>query len=140
MQSARETFADLADIEAILGMRRIAVVGLSSDPSRPSNEVADYLQRHGYTIIPVNPTETEVLGEKSYASLSDIPEPPEVVDVFRRPEHVGAVVDEAIKVGAKAVWLQLSVVNEEAARKAREAGLLVVMDRCLKIEHARRRY
>ncbi|HET9493564.1 MAG TPA: CoA-binding protein [Chloroflexia bacterium] len=140
MQSARETFADLADIEQILEMKRIAVVGLSSDPSRPSNEVARYLQRQGYTIIPVNPTETEVLGEKAYAALSDIPEPPEVVDIFRRPEHVGPIVEEAIKVGAKAVWMQIGVVNEEAARKAREAGLLVVMDRCMKIEHAMRRF
>jgi len=135
MRTARESFASRADIDDILEMKRIAVVGLSSDPSRPSYDVARYLQRQGYTIIPVNPKETEVLGEKSYPTLSDIPEPPDVVDVFRRPEYVGEIVDEAIKVGAKAVWLQLGVINEEAARKAREAGLLVVMDRCMKIEH-----
>ena len=135
MRTARESFAGQADIDDILNMKRIAVVGLSSDPSRPSYDVARYLQRQGYTIIPVNPKETEVLGEKSYPTLSDIPEPPDVVDVFRRPEYVGEIVDEAIKVGAKAVWLQLGVINEEAARKAREAGLLVVMDRCMKIEH-----
>lgn len=135
MRTARESFAGQADIDDILEMKRIAVVGLSSDPSRPSYDVARYLQRQGYTIIPVNPKETEVLGEKSYPTLSDIPEPPDVVDVFRRPEYVGEIVDEAIRVGAKAVWLQLGVINEEAARKAREAGLLVVMDRCMKIEH-----
>jgi predicted CoA-binding protein len=135
MRTARESFAGQADIDDILEMKRVAVVGLSSDPSRPSYDVARYLQRQGYTIIPVNPKETEVLGEKSYPTLSDIPEPPDVVDVFRRPEYVGEIVDEAIKVGAKAVWLQLGVTNEEAARTAREAGLLVVMDRCMKIEH-----
>jgi predicted CoA-binding protein len=135
MRTARESFAGQADIDDILEMKRIAVVGLSSDPSRPSYDVARYLQRQGYSIIPVNPKETEVLGEKSYPTLSDIPEPPDVVDVFRRPEYVGEIVDEAVKVGAKAVWLQLGVINEEAARKAREAGLLVVMDRCMKIEH-----
>ena len=140
MQSARESFADPADIEAILKMKRIAVVGLSSDPTRPSYDVARYLQRQGYTIIPVNPNEAEVLGEKAYPSLSAIPEPPEVVDVFRRPEHAGPVVDEAAQVGAKAVWLQLGVVNEEAAHKAREAGMLVVMDRCMKVEHRMSRY
>ena len=140
MQSARESFADPADIEAILKMKRIAVVGLSSDPTRPSYDVARYLQRQGYTIIPVNPNEAEVLGEKAYPSLSAIPEPPEVVAVFRRPEHAGPVVDEAAQVGAKAVWLQLGVVNEEAARKAREAGMLVVMDRCMKVEHRMSRY
>jgi predicted CoA-binding protein len=133
--SNREDFARQDDIDAILAMKRVAVVGLSSDPSRPSNDVAAYLQRNGYEIIPVNPVETEVLGERAYASLSDIPEPPEVVDVFRRSEFVSPIVDEAIKVGAKAVWLQQGVINEEAARKAREAGLLVVMDRCMKIEH-----
>ena len=135
MRTARESFAGQADIDDIFEMKRIAVVGLSSDPSRPSYDVARYLQRQGYTIIPVNPKETEVLGEKSYPTLSDIPEPPDVVDIFRRPEYVGEIVDEAIRVGAKAVWLQLGVINEEAARKAREAGLLVVMDRCMKIEH-----
>jgi predicted CoA-binding protein len=140
MQSARENFADPADIEAILKMKRIAVVGLSSDPSRPSYDVARYLLRQGYTVIPVNPNESEVLGEKAYPSLSDIPEPPEVVDVFRRPEHVGPIVEEAARVGAKAVWLQLGVINEEAARKAREEGMLVVMDRCMKVEHAMSRY
>jgi hypothetical protein len=94
------------------------------------------MQMQGYEIIPINPNETEVLGERSYASLSDLPEPPEVVDVFRRPEYVVAVVDEAIKVGAKAIWLQLGVVDEAAAQKARQAGLVVVMDRCMKVEHA----
>jgi predicted CoA-binding protein len=133
-----ENYAAQDDIDAILAMKRIAVVGLSSDPSRPSHDVARYLQRKGYEIIPVNPTEGEILGEHAYANLSDIPEPPEVVDVFRRSEFVGTVVDEAIEVGAKAIWLQLGVIDEIAARKAREAGLLVVMDRCLKVEHAMR--
>ncbi len=132
----RENFAAQDDIDAILAMQRIAIVGLSSDPLRPSNDVGRYLQRHSYEIIPINPKETEVLGEHAYASLSDIPEPPEVVDVFRRPEYVGPIVDEAIKVGAKAIWLQLGVIDEDAARKARQAGLLVVMDRCMKVEHA----
>jgi predicted CoA-binding protein len=131
-----ENFAADDDIDAILAMKRVAVVGLSSDPSRPSHDVARYLKRHGYEIIPVNPTETEILGERVFASLSDVPEPPEVVDIFRRSEFVGAVVDDAISVGAKAVWLQLGVIDEIAARKARAAGLLVVMDRCMKIEHA----
>ena len=133
--SGYEDFASQDDIDAILAMKRVAIVGLSSNPSRPSNDIGRYLQRNGYEIIPVNPTETEVLGERAYASLSDLPEPPEVVDVFRRPEYVGAIVDEAIKVGAKAIWLQLGVVDEQAARKARQAGLLVVMDRCIKVEH-----
>ena len=93
------------------------------------------MQRAGYEIIPVNPSEKEVLGEKSYASLSDLPEPPEVVDIFRRPEYVGDVVEEAIKVGAKGVWIQSGIINPEAARRAREAGLYVVMDRCMMVEH-----
>lgn len=133
-----ENFADPSDIAAILDMQRIAVVGLSSNPARPSYDVSRFMQAHGYTIIPVNPVETEVLGEKAYASLSDIPEAPEVVDIFRRSEFVGEVVDEAIKVGAKAVWMQLDVIDMDAARRAREAGLLVVMDRCIKVERARR--
>ena len=138
MLRQRENFADQSDIDAILKMKRIAVVGLSSNPSRESYGVARYLQRHGYEIIPVNPNETEVLGVPAHASLRDLPEPPEVVDVFRRAEYVGAVVDDAIAAGAKAVWIQLGIINYEAARKAREAGLLVVMDRCIMVEHARR--
>ena len=118
-------------------MQRIAVVGLSSNPWRASHDVSRYMQARGYTIIPINPNETEVLGERAYPTLSDLPDPPEVVDVFRRPEYVGAVVDEAIKVGAKAVWLQIGVIDVEAARRARDAGLLVVMDRCIKVERAR---
>lgn len=116
-------------------MTRIAVVGLSSNPSRASHGVARYLQAHGYTITPVNPNEKEVLGERAYASLRDLPEPPEVVDIFRRSEEVGAIVDEAIEIGAKAIWMQLGVIDLDAAKRAREAGLTVVVDRCLEIEH-----
>ncbi|MGA7731209.1 MAG: CoA-binding protein [Chloroflexia bacterium] len=133
-----ENFADRADIAAILGMKRIAVVGLSSNPSRASHDVSSYMQSRGYKIIPVNPAESEVLGERAYASLTDLPEPPEVVDIFRRSEYVGDIVDEAIKVRAKAIWMQLGVIDMEAAGRAREAGLLVVVNRCIKVEHARR--
>jgi uncharacterized protein len=139
MDTKRETFTDPQDIEEILDMKRVAVVGLSSDPSKASYGVARYLKQAGYEIIPVNPKEQEILGERAYPSLRDLPEPPEVVDVFRRPEYVDDIVDEAIEVGAKAIWLQLGVINPDAARRAREAGLHVVMDRCLKVEHAMRR-
>ena len=138
MQLDYADFARTEDIDAILNLKKIAVVGLSSDPSRASHGVARYLQRHGYQVIPVNPKESEILGERAYPSLSDLAEPPDVVDVFRRPEHVAAVVDGAIAVGAKAIWLQLGVIDEQAAQKARDAGLLVVMDRCIKVEHAAR--
>ncbi|HEX2090725.1 MAG TPA: CoA-binding protein [Actinomycetota bacterium] len=117
--------------------RTIAVVGLSSSPSRASHSVARYLQNHGYRIIPVNPHETEVLGERAYASLADIPERVDVVDVFRRPEYTVDVAEDAVKVGAKLFWLQSGIVNQEAERIAREGGLDVVMDACMKIEHQR---
>jgi uncharacterized protein len=117
--------------------KTIAVVGLSDKPDRESYRVAEYLQGQGYRIIPVNPTVDEVLGEKSYPSVSAIPEPVDIVDVFRRPDAVGPVVEDAIAAGAKAVWMQLGIVNEEAAEAAEAAGLQVVMDRCIKIEHAR---
>jgi uncharacterized protein len=125
-------------IKRILGYKNIAVVGLSSKPERPSYGVAAYMQRHGYNIIPVNPTETEVLGQKCYPSLADIPADIEVdlVDVFRRSELTPPVVDAAIARGAKAVWLQLGIANEEARQKAEAAGLLYVENKCLKIEHA----
>jgi predicted CoA-binding protein len=113
----------------------IAVVGLSSKPTRPSHGVAGYMQRAGYRIIPVNPNEREVLGEKAYASLAEVREKIDLVDVFRRSEEAGAVVDEAIAVGAKAVWLQEGVIDREAAQRALEAGLFVVMDRCWLKEH-----
>jgi predicted CoA-binding protein len=115
--------------------RTVAVVGLSDKPHRPSHGVAAYLQAHGYRIIPVNPAVREVLGEKAYARLEDVPEKIDVVDVFRRPEHVPEVVDAAIAVGAKVVWLQDGVVHEAAAAKARAAGLRVVMDKCMLREH-----
>jgi predicted CoA-binding protein len=113
----------------------IAVVGLSSDEMRPSYGVASYMQRAGYRIIPVNPNETEVLGEKAYARLEDIPEKIDIVDIFRRPIYVRAIVESAIQVHAKAVWMQEGVVDEAAAATARAAGLEVVMDRCILKDH-----
>jgi len=130
--------ADAQVITAILkDYRVVAVVGLSSDPARPSYRVAEYLQHHGYRIIPVNPGCREVLGEKCYPTLKDIPFPVEVVDIFRKVEAIPAIVEEAIQVGAQAVWMQLGLVEPESAQKARKAGLQVVMDYCLKVEHAR---
>lgn len=119
--------------------KTIAVVGLSSNPARPSYGVTEYIQSSGYQIIPVNPNETDVLGEPSYASLDDVPQKIGIVDIFRRPEEVAPVVDAAIRVGAKVIWMQLGVVNEGAAKKAQAAGLVVVMDACMLIEHKKRR-
>jgi predicted CoA-binding protein len=115
--------------------RTVAVVGLSSKPDRPSYRVASYLKEQGYKIIPVNPAEKEILGELCYPDLASIPESVDVVDVFRRSEEVLPIVEEAIRIGAKAVWMQEGVINEEAAARAREAGLVVVMDRCMRKEH-----
>jgi predicted CoA-binding protein len=123
--------------ETLEKYRTIAVVGLSSNPLRGSYFVAYYLKRHGYRIIPVNPNETEVLGEKSYPSLLDVPEPIDVVDVFRAPEYVPEIAEQAVKVGAKVLWLQFGVISPEAAEIAEQGGLKVVMDRCMKVEHAR---
>jgi len=117
--------------------RTVAVVGDSPDPERPSYRVAAYLGEHGYNVIPVNPEAKQILDKTCYPDLSSIPEPVEVVDIFRRSEEVMPVVDEAIKIGAKAVWMQEGVINEEAAAKARDAGLLVVMDKCMRKEHLR---
>jgi predicted CoA-binding protein len=123
--------------ELLRGARTIAVVGLSSNRWRASYGVSAYMQRSGYRIIPVNPGETEVLGEKSYARLEDVPEHIDIVDIFRRSEYVADIVDSAIQVGAGAIWMQEGVVDEAAAEKARKAGLAVVMDRCILKEHHR---
>jgi predicted CoA-binding protein len=129
---------DPVTIEKILReSRTIAVVGLSADASRPSYDVAAYMQRQGYRIIPVTPKDSEVLDEKAYAKLEDIPEPIDLVNIFRRADQAGVHVDEAIRIGAKAVWMQFDVIDEAAARRAAQAGLMVVMDRCLKVEHLR---
>lgn len=122
--------------EILRQSKTIAVVGLSDGPSRPSNEVAAYLQSEGYEIIPVNPRVTEVLGVVSYPNLQAVPKPVDVVDVFRRSEHVVPIARAAVEVGAKVLWLQDGVVNEEAAEIAREAGLAVVMDDCMLRRHA----
>ncbi len=124
--------------ELLRRVKTIAVVGLSSDPMRPSFGVSQYMQRKGYRIIPVNPNESSVLGEKAYRSLSEVPEKIDVVDVFRRPEFVPEIVDEAIRLKISAVWLQEGVVHQTAAKRAREAGLTVVMDRCILKEHRAR--
>jgi predicted CoA-binding protein len=124
-------------LEILRRYRNIAMVGLSGNPYRPSHFAAIYLLSEGYNVIPVNPREREILGRKSYASLREIPEPVEVVDIFRDPSAVPPLVEDAIAVGAKVVWMQLGVIHEAAAARAREAGLQVVMDACMKIEHAR---
>ena len=115
--------------------KTIAVVGLSGTRWRPSYGVSEYMQTVGYRIIPVNPKETEVLGERAYATLDDIPVPVDIVNIFRQPRFVPEIVDAAIRIGAKGVWMQEEVVHDEAAQKAREAGLEVVMDRCILKEH-----
>jgi predicted CoA-binding protein len=126
----------LSTEEKILNSSRtIAVVGLSSKPDRPSYKVASHLKEQGYKIIPVNPTEKEILGELCYPDLASIPESVDVVDVFRRSEEVPPIVEEAMRIGAKAVWMQEGLINEEAAARAREAGLMVVMDKCMRKEH-----
>jgi predicted CoA-binding protein len=117
----------------------VAVVGLSSRRTRPSYGVSEYMQGAGYRIIPVNPHETKVLGEKAYPDLDSVPEPIDIVDIFRRSECVPEIVDAAIRIGAKAVWMQEGVVHEDAADKARAAGLMVVMDRCILKEHQKLR-
>lgn len=127
-------------IETILNeCRTIAVVGLSSNPMRPSYGVARYLQQQGYRIIPVNPNESEVLGEQAYPNLADVPGKFDLVDIFRRSEEAGQYVDEAIRLGVRAVWMQDGVIDRAAADRALKAGLLVVMDNCILREHARRR-
>jgi len=130
--NSRETIQRILD-----ECRTIAVVGLSSNPSRPSNSVSSYMRRHGYTVIPVNPNETEVFGERAYPSLAEVPVNIDLVDIFRRSEKAGTAVAEAIAINAKAVWLQEGVIDQEAAQRASEAGLLVVMDRCWLKEHVR---
>jgi predicted CoA-binding protein len=117
-------------IRRLLSLRRWAVVGASTNPAKASNHILSYLRERGYTVYPVNPVADEIDGHTAYKDLKSLPEPPDVVDLFRRPELIGPHVEEAIEAGAKAVWTQLEIVNEEAAARAREAGLLVVMDRC----------
>lgn len=118
--------------------KNLAVVGLSSKPTRPSYGVAAYMQRCGYRIIPVNPNEASVLGERAYASLEAVPEPFDIVVIFRKSEHVPAIVESAIRRGARAVWMQEGVAHEEATAKARAAGLEVIEDRCILKEYAKR--
>ncbi|MBN1644352.1 MAG: CoA-binding protein [Dehalococcoidales bacterium] len=129
--------SDLLAARILKNFGNIAMVGVSGDSWRPSYFVFNYLTEHGYNVIPVNPTINELLGKKSYPSLSAVPEKVEVVDIFRRSGKVLPIVEEAIKIGAKAIWMQEGIVNEEAAKLARNAGLLVIMDRCMKKEHAK---
>jgi uncharacterized protein len=125
-----------SDIRKILELRNIAVVGMSNTEGKPANFVPKYLIENGYNIIPVNPTTSEVLGRKSYASISDVPEQVDIVDVFRRSEDVPIVVEDAInKKGVKVIWMQSGIYNEEAERRAKENGIDVVFNRCMKVEH-----
>ena len=123
--------------KVLLAAKTVAIVGLSGNPLRASNFVGFYLQRHGYRVIPVNPRESEILGERSFASLRDVPIAVDIVDVFRAPAALPAIAKEAIAIGARCLWCQFTVINEEGARIAEEGGLSVIMDRCIKVEHAR---
>ena len=134
-----EDYQDPAVVQAALRERRIAIVGLSGNELRASHFVGYYMQRHGYEIVPVNPRETEVLGETSYASLRDVPGPVGVVDVFRDPGAVPDIARDAVAIGAKFLWLQYGVISEEGVRIALDGGMQVIVDRCLKVEHARYR-
>jgi len=130
--------SDIVTLRRVLrDTRTLAVVGLSADWFRPSYFAAKYMQEHGYRVIPVNPKYDEILGEKCYPSLAAIPEPVDVVDVFRKPADAPAIAREAVAIGAKTLWLQIGVVSDEARQIAEVAGLTVVMDRCVKIEYAR---
>ncbi len=135
--SAFENPPDVTIREILATPRTVAVVGCSPDPGRDSHRIAALLKARGHRVIPVNPSCQEILGERCFASVRDIPQPVEMVDVFRRPEFVDQIADDAIAVGAKILWLQLDVINEPAARKAQDAGLTVVMDRCPAIEYRR---
>jgi predicted CoA-binding protein len=127
----------LAIQRVLLDAKTIAIVGLSGNPLRASHFVGFYLQRHGYHVIPVNPREPEILGERSFASLRDLAVPVDIVDVFRAPAALPDIARDAVAIGAKCLWCQFNVINEEGARIAEEGGLTVIMDRCLKVEHAR---
>lgn len=132
------SYEEQQTIEKILRTARtIATVGLSDDPTRPAHKVPAYLQVQGYRVIPVNPRLETALGETAYASLSAVPEPVDVVQIFRRSDQVGPIVDEAIAIGAKAVWMQIGIVDEAAAARARAAGLDVVMNQCMRLQHMR---
>jgi predicted CoA-binding protein len=134
----RPSYQDPREIARVVrSAHTVAIVGLSPNALRPSNFVGFYLQRHGYRVIPVNPRASEILGEPSYESLSDVPGKIDIVDVFRTPDAVPAIAEEAVAVGAGALWLQFGVISDEGAATARRGGLAVVMDRCLKVEHAR---
>lgn len=130
-------YQDPAVIRRVLRGRRVAIVGLSGNELRASNFVGRYLLRHGYDVIPVNPREDRILGKPSYASLGEIPGDVDTVNVFRKPDAVPDIAREAVAIGAKCLWLQFNVISEEGARIATDAGLEVVMDRCMKVEHAR---
>ena len=134
-----QDYQDPAVIQAALNEQRIAIVGLSGNELRASHFVGYYMQRHGYRVVPVNPRETEVLGEISYPSLADVPGPVGVVDVFRDPAAVPGIAREAVAIGAKFLWLQYGVISEEGVRIALEGGMQVIVDRCMKVEHARYR-
>ena len=136
--NADDFLGDIPTLKRILSTARtVAVVGLSQNWHRPSNFAAKYMQEHGYRIIPVNPQYDEVLGERCYPRLADVPEAVDIVDCFRKPADLPPILDDALRIGAKCLWLQLGVINLDVALAARAAGLDVVMDRCIKIEHAR---